>query len=370
MSAVCSLIFPSNHFCRRFGHSAITRQILAALMLGICCLGQQPSASPPPQAAPQNGPKITLDQAIDFALQHNHALLAFSTQIQQNQAQEITASLRPNPVLSVNSLFIPFTAATAENFNQISEFDLGVGYTFERGGKRQRRMQAARDQTSVTKSQVADTKRGLIFNTGQQYINALLARSNVELAQQDLASFQNTVNIGQEQYRAGAISEGDLLKIKLQMLQFQTDLASAEVTLAQSMASLRQLLGYESVPANYELADDLQYQPVTLGLEDLQARALQTRPDLRAAQKGVDAAKSQYELARANGKRDFTTTFQYSHLSGLNTGDLLFSMELPIFDRNQGEIARTHYAISQAQETERESNETVMTDIRNAYEAT
>ena len=345
--------------------------VISALVL---CLsygwGQQPAPAGVPQPAPNASTRVTLEQAIDLALQHNHALQAARTQIQQNRAQEITASLRPNPVLSVNSLFIPFTAATADNFNQISEFDLGLGYTFERGGKRQRRIQAARDQTSVTQSQVTDNSRGVIFNTAQQYINALLAKSNVELAQQDLASFQNTVNIGQEQYRAGAISEGDLLKIKLQMLQFQTDLASAQVNLAQSMASLRQLLGYESVPANYELADELKYEPVTLGVEDLQARALQTRPDLRAAQQSVTASKSQYELARANGKRDLTSTFQYSHVSGLNTGDLLFSMEIPVFDRNQGEIARTRYAITQAEETEREASETVMTDIRNAYEAT
>jgi len=346
--------------------SVETRRVLLVFFCSVACycLGQQPGAS-----SSARGPAITLEQAIDLALKYNHALLAARTQIQQSQAQEMTASIRPNPTLSLNSLFIPFTAATADNLNQVSEFDLGVGYTFERGGKRKRRIQAARDQTAVVESQVKDSERGIIFNTAQQYINALLAKSNVELAQQDLESFQKTVDISQEQYRAGALSERDLLKIKVQLLQFQTDLSSAKLNLAQALVSLRQLLGYESVPENYELADQLAYQPLTLGLEDLQARALQTRPDLRAAQRGLTAAKSQYELARANGKRDVTSTFQYSHVGGLNTGDLLFSMELPIFDRNQGEIARTRYAINQAQETERAAGETVMTDIRNAYEA-
>jgi cobalt-zinc-cadmium efflux system outer membrane protein len=89
---------------------------------------------------------------------------------------------------------------------------------------------------------------------------------------------------------------------------------------------------------------------------------------LRAAQQGVTAAKSGYQLALANGKRDFNGTFQYSHVSGLNTGDVLFAMEIPIFDRNQGEIARTRYAINQFDETAREAEETVLTDIRDAYE--
>src|SRR6185312_4657025 len=129
--------------------------------------------------------RITLDQAIQMALEHNHALRATRTQIQQSQAQELTASIRPNPTFSFNSLFIPFTAATADNINTISEFDVGVGYTFERGHKRQRRISAARDQTAVTQSQVADAERTIVFNVSQQFVNALLAKSNLELATQD-----------------------------------------------------------------------------------------------------------------------------------------------------------------------------------------
>lgn len=316
----------------------------------------------------QGAPRINLEQAIQLALAHNHALQATRTQIAQNQAQEITAAIRPNPVLSLNSLFIPFSSATADNINTISEFDVGVGYTFERGHKRQRRIVAAKDQTAVTQSQVADAERAIVFNVSQQYLNALLAKANVDLATQDLNSFQQTVDIAQIQYKAGQISEGDLLKIELQLLQFQTDRSQAELNLVQALAALRQLVGYDSVTANYDVEGQLEYQPLTVGLADLQAKALASRPDLRAAQQGVTAARSQYQLALANGKRDFSSIFQYSHVSGQNTGDLLFSMEIPIFDRNQGEIARTRYAINQFDETARETEETVLTDIRNAYE--
>lgn len=331
----------------------------------VCAIGVVSAIS----AVAQTPPRVTLDQAIDLAIQHNHALKAARTQIEQSQAQEITAAIRPNPLLSVNSLFIPLTAATADNINTISEFDLGFGYTFERGQKRKRRIEAARDQTTVTESQVADAQRTLAFNVGQQFINALLAKANLELAAQDLESFQQTVNIGEAQYKAGQISEGDFLKIKLQLLQFQNDKSAAQLAQVQALAALRQLLGYESVPANYELDGELVYQPLNAGLMDLEAKALTVRPDLRAAEQGITAAKSQNRLAIANGKRDFDSTFQYSHLSGVNTGGLLFSMELPIFDRNQGEIARTRYAITQSDETARATKEIVMTDVRSAYES-
>lgn len=345
-----------------FGDYARASRSLAIATVALFCAASAGGQTQPPT-------RVTLEQAIDYAVNHNHALLAARTQVQQSQAEETTAAIRPNPTLTLDSLFIPFTAATADNLNNITEYDAALGYTFERGGKRKRRIEAARDATGVTRFQVADTERGIVFNTAQQYVNALLAKSNVDLATQDVSSFQETVNIGEQQYKAGAISEGDLLKIKLQLLQFQTDLSAAQLTLVQSLAALRQLMGYGSVPPDYELADDLSYTPVTPGLEDLQARALNTRPDLLAAQKGVTAAQSQYALARANGKRDLNTTFTYSHVAGLNTGGLTFNIELPFFDRNQGEIARSRFAITQADETAREASETVMTDIRNAYES-
>jgi cobalt-zinc-cadmium efflux system outer membrane protein len=315
--------------------------------------------------------RIDLDQAIQLALAHNHALKAAQSQIPQSQAEEITAAIRPNPVFEYDDLFIPIFSPAQLNsstLDNITEFDVGFSYTFERGHKRQARILAARDQTAQTRSQVSDTERGLTSNVAQQFIDILLAKANLQLAKDDLASFQQTVNLSQEQFRAGAIGEGDLLKIKLQLLQFQMDLSSAKLALVQALASLRQLLGFESVPIDYDVTGELAYTPLGLNQEDLQMRALKLRPDLLAAQQGVTAAQSQFQLAKANGKRNLTTTVDYTHVSDVNTASFALNIEIPIFDRNQGEIARTHYAIAQAQETSAGASETVMTDVTNAYQ--
>ena len=73
--------------------------------------------------------------------------------------------------------------------------------------------------------QVDDNQRTLAFNVAQQFIAVLLAESTLELAQQDVASFQQTVNISEARVKAGDMSEGDLIKIKLQLLQFQSDVS-------------------------------------------------------------------------------------------------------------------------------------------------
>jgi len=307
-----------------------------------------------------------------MALQHNHNLLAARTTIQQSQAEEITANLRPNPVLLGDSLFLPFFQPSQLNssfLDNTAEFDLGISYLFERGKKRQHRLQAAKDQTAVTRSQVADNERTLTFQTASQFIDVQLAESTLALAQDDLKSFQNTVEISEARYKAGDISEDDYLKIKLQLLQFQTDVSQAQLARAQGLSDLRQSLGYESVSADYDVSGDFDYQPLKPGLEDLQAKALQDRPDLRAAQQGVTAANSQYLLQKANGKRDFTGQVNYTHVSDANTASIFGSIQLPIFDRNQGEIARARYAITQAQEQENAANGQVLTDVKDAYEA-
>jgi cobalt-zinc-cadmium efflux system outer membrane protein len=336
---------------------------LGFLNLGVGAALGQPAGSPT---------RIDLDQAIQLALTHNHELKAVRTQIQQSQSQETTAGLRPNPVLTWDALFVPLFSPDQLNsnyMNNITEFDAGIGYTFERGHKRLARLQAARDQTTVVRSQVSDTERGLTFNVAQLFVGALLAKSNLQVAEQNLGSFQQTVSVSEARYKAGAISEADLLKIKLQLLQFQMDVSTARLALTQSLASLRQQLGYDAVAADYDVVGDLAYSPLKLNQEDLQLMALKQRPDMLAAQEGVAAAQSQYLLAKANGKRDLTTTMDYTRGGAANNASFIFNIEIPFFDRNQGEIARTHFAISQAQEGATAASEIVMTDVANAYQA-
>src|SRR5277367_1741785 len=334
---------------------------------------QSQSPSPPQaQVLAQNPGSVTisLDDAIQMALRHNHNLLAVRTTIQQSEAEEVTANLRPNPVLIGDAQFLPIfqpSQFSADYIDDTAQFDLGVSYLFERGKKRQHRLQAARDVTAQTRSSEADNERSLAFNVASGFVNVELAESTLELATQDLKSFQNTVDIGEARYNAGDIGEGDLLKIKLQMLQFQTDVSSARLAQVQGLSDLRQLLGYESITSDYDVAAAFDYQPVKGNLEDFEAKAVQNRPDLKAAQQGVAAANSQHELQKAIGKRDVTGQINYTHIT-YNTVSLFGQVQLPIFDRNQGEIARTGYAITQAQEQEKFANGQVLTDVRDAFE--
>jgi cobalt-zinc-cadmium efflux system outer membrane protein len=330
--------------------------------------------------APSGPVRITLDEAVQMALQHNHNMIAARTAIDQSLDMEVTANLRPNPSLFADWEYLPLGSPARQNpdlYNGVStpdylrnntEGDIGLSYLIERGHKRQARNQAAKDITAQTRSLVADNERGLAYQVATLFVNVQLAESIIDLAQQDLKSFQQTVDIGEFQFKSGGISEDNYLKIELQLLQFEMDLESAQLAREQGLSDLRQLLGYESVSADYDVVDAFDYLPLKANLDDLQMKALQNRPDLRAAVQGVTAANSGYALAKADGKQDVTVTGNYSHVNGINAATFYASIPLAIFNRNQGEIARTNSVIMQMKEEQAFTNGQVLTDVKDAYE--
>lgn len=367
--------------CRNWRRRLRAKLNFAATTRG-CLLGVAIVARMTAASAQSGAPaRITLDEAIQLAMQHNHNMNAARTTIQQSEADERSANVRPNPSLFADWEYLPLGApahqnpavyggqSTADYLHNNTEGDIGLSYLIERGKKRQHRLQAAKDLTAQTRYLVADNERTLTFNVASLFVNAQLAQSTIELAEKDLASFRKTVELGELRYTKGAISEDDYLKIKLQLLQFETDYQQAQLAKIQALSDLRQLLGYESVAPDYDVAGAFDYQPIAGNMEDFQLKALQNRPDLRAAQQGVIAARSQYEVQKTIAKPDVTVQANYSHVNAINAVTFYGSIPLPIFNRNQGQIQHTRIAITQAQEQEKAANGQTLTDVRDAYEA-
>lgn len=314
--------------------------------------------------------RISLSQAERMAVAHNRTLQAERTLILQSKANQITASLRPNPVFEMDALFLPIFsphALTTDNLNNFSEFDAGAKYTFELYGKRKARMKYARAATHVTSYRVSNDVRVLRYRVAEQFIGVLYAESKLRFARRDLATFDKSLAISEKQYKAGSISHGNLLKIKLERLQFQTDLEAARVEVVQVKNQLRQLVGFSALPRKYGVIGHLQAGKLHRSLLGLEAEALRMRPDLEAARRGVVEAQDRWRAAKAYAHPNLSTTFDYTHLSALNNLSAYASIAIPIFNRNQGEIARTSARITEAKDQKRAASEYVLTQVRSAY---
>jgi outer membrane protein, heavy metal efflux system len=334
-------------------------------ILIVCLLLASIPASPQPAPAPPS--VISLDDAIRIALQYNQNLRAQRLNVDQSRAGEITAALKPNPVLTNLVDTIPiFSPQTIRLSTQI--YSEGLSYTVERGGKRERRITVAKDNTDVATKTVADNERQLRFQVAQAYINVLLAKSVLQLAQEDLANYSQQLDLNHARVTAGDLAEADYLKLSLQKLQFEQDLSATQLSLVQAKANLRQFLGYESVADGYDVSGTLAHQKHLVTLDDLERQALANRPDLQVAHGGVTLANDTVALAYADKVRDWTWAADYTNQNfGINGVGVSLSFELPFHDRNQGEIARSQAAVKQAVETESSARVAVLTDVVNAY---
>ena len=345
-----------------------TRILFLALCALLASQAWAQAQTRPPILTSANGPSlITMEDAVRIALQYNQALRAQRLNIDQSKAGEITAGLKPNPTLGNLVDTIPlFSPQNIRLQTQIYEETLS--YTVERGGKREKRVNVAKDNTDVAAKTVNDNERQLRFQVTQAFINVLLAKSVLLLAQDDLANYSQQLDLNKTRLTAGDLAEADYIKLSLQKLQFDQDVSAAQLSLVQAKANLRQLLGYQSVADNYDVSGSLTHTKHDVQLEDLEKQALANRPDLQAAHSGVTLANDTVALAFGNKVRDWTWSTDYTNQNfGINGVGVNLSFELPIHDRNQGEIARSQVAVRQAQETETSAQVGVVTDVVNAY---
>ena len=328
----------------------------------------------PARAQPPGAPArvITADEAVQMALAHNQSLAAHRLDIDQAKADETTAFLKPNLTFySANTDFPVFHPShfTWNNFKNNQSFAEGVSYTFERGGKRKHRLLVAQDATDVTARTVSDAERQLRYDVMQAFIGVLLARSNLDLAKANLQDFSDVVSVNKQRLASGDIAESDFLKIALQKLQFEQDVSAAQVALVQGKASLRQLVGYDNLPGDFDVAGDLVHVKHDVTLDELTQAAIAARPDLQAAQSGIKLANDSLALAVSNRAKDVTGNVEYERDGDLSALGFGVSIDLPIHDRNQGEIARTTVAARQARVAAAAARIGVVTDVETAWAA-
>jgi len=350
---------------------SVFSRILSSLLVALACpvwLGAQGAASPGSlQLAP-----LSMADAVRLALERNQVLRAQRLTIDASRADEITASLRPNPNVSFAASGLWVFNPSRSMFDPTSSpaaYDVGLGYTFERGGKRTKRMTAAEAATDLATKSVLDAQRQLRFQTEQAFIGVLLAKSTADVARQDLKTFSDFVDINQQRVKSGDLAEGDFLPISIQKLQFETDVSAAELGVVQAKALLRQLVGFEALPDDFDVAGDLAFAPVAVTFDDLQRQALESRPDLLAAQSGVVVARNSADLERANRARDVAGGVGYTRDIDGNTMGFGVSFDLGVSDKNQGNIARADVAVRQAVEIEAATRFLVLTDVASAYAA-
>jgi len=304
----------------------VGRALIVLATLAVCI-------APVPAIGQERAARLTLDDALRLAERENPTLRAKRFELDVTRAGEITAGLRPNPSASY----------TAEKFGASGqEYTITVGQTLELGGKRERRLDSARAATRVTRFELDDVRRQVFAQVKRTFTDVLVARTTLALAEQNLKALDDIERIQRFRAERGDISELELTRIQLQRFAFERDAADSRQAIAAATVALRALVGAASVAPDVEIVGDLGFRDLGVTRDEAIQRALAARPDLRAAEGARDKAKADVALARANGRWDITPQLEYKRTdTNDNTFGFGLSLPLRVFDRNQGEIART-----------------------------
>src|SRR5258708_32832901 len=158
------------------------------------------------------GQPVTLnwEQVKSRFLSQNPSLQAGQVTIDESRAVEITAGLRPNPEFNFTTDGFQITPheGVCRPLSGVL-FTPGASVLIERQNKRPKRVDSARLATSGATSDQEDFKRTLTFTARTAFVGTLEAKALLDLAQANLQSYDNVIEVNRTRFQAGDISELD-----------------------------------------------------------------------------------------------------------------------------------------------------------------
>jgi outer membrane protein, heavy metal efflux system len=320
------------------------------LLTGSACVAQTPAP-------------LSMQQAVDLARVQNPSLLAMDAHVTATRQSEITAGLRVDPNFNLTGSDVSLSA----NSNNPYFYSGQVSRLFERGQKRRWRLDIAHSTTDVTRSQYADQQRQVVLAVKTAFTQMLGAKGAFDLAKQNLDDYRKTIDLSRERLRAGDISATDFKRLDLQLAQFESDYDNAHTGLVQASEQLQTLLGYDRPHPGFDITGSLDPPAISATLPDTEQKALEARPDYLAAQQSTRLTDANVKLANADGTTDPTIEGEYDRAGTANSAGFQIGIPLRIFDRNQGEKARTKYEAQASRFAETAARNQVVSDVDQAW---
>lgn len=243
-----------------------------------------------------------------------------------------------------------------------------LSYLHERNHKRELRLASARKSTDIASSTYSDQERTLLFNLRSAFVQTLAAKAVLQNAKENMDYWDRELSINRKRYQAGDLAQVDLDRLELQRVQFESDYESATVNLRTAKIQLLMLLNDSSPIELFDVSGLFDYSDQLMPLDEVRRIALEARPDLKAAAQTIELSKVNHQLAVADGSTDPTFGMDLARNPPI-PAYMGFSVSIPlrIFDRNQGEKARTQIDIRRSERLHDAARALVFSDVDSAY---
>lgn len=294
--------------------------------------------------------RLSLDDAVALFLRQNLDLLMAKFGIESAKGQQITARLFPNPTVSIGTLSAYTQGRNIGNSGQLFG---QVQQLFELAGKRGYRIESAGFGTQSVEAAFEDAVRQLTFTVKDAYNRTQLAQRRLALAEENRDRFSRILDINTIRFKKGYIAEVDLIRIRLQFIDFQSQVIQSIQEGDSARGDLRQLLRV-SPATGLELTSEFDYKRIDPDINRLRTVALDARPDVRSKRFIMSQREADLKLAKAYRIPDVTVGGGYA-VQGSKGPDnqgqvaLNLGLPLPLFNRNQGGIMQAEVAVQSAE---------------------
>lgn len=310
-------------------------------------------------------------------LERNLAVAASKGQLEAAQALRQIAGYKPNPTLQLGAEQFPFYSDMpgtvprffATNGDAAAEPTWTAQYIklFERGGKRESRIEQADAQIDGAKAQILDSFRTQLFALRQAFGAAMLARENLKLAEAMDQEYQQTEDLTVIRVKAGDLAEMELYRVRTGRLPFKQAILDARTAYQQAIKDVANLLNARA--ETLEIQGEFSDQPVRQNAAQLVEAALDHRPDVAVARNNVRGSHAGVRLAEAQRTRDVQLSFEYQRVAGDNALGVVAQIPLFVYNNQKAGVAQAvsleHVAEAQLRAAESQAR----TDVEKAYQA-
>ena len=282
-------------------------------------------------AQAQQPARLTIQEALSLADKQNLDLAAARRQRAVALAGVQIARQRPNPTAN-------FTALRDEPHEGLF-FDQPV----EIGGQRGRRIAVARQEGALTELEITALARQVRRSTREAYYAAAHARAESERLTRVVELAKRLAQIAEERFKTGDVAQLEVIQTGLEVSRAEADLQVARQREKVSTSQLNALLNEPAAKA-WDLAGTLEDSAPTAPLPDLISRAYQSNPELQHLGGEIKVEESHHSLLKAERipNIDFEAGVDFNSPHDFRYGPRSqISIGVPLFSRNQGEIAQS-----------------------------
>lgn len=316
----------------------------------------------------QDSLRLTLPEAEKMFLDSNYQLLAARYNIDASKAQIIQARLWPNPNFSIGHTLFSGTLKQFFPLGANDETTAGLSQLILLAGKRNKQVKIAQANAQLTEYQFFDLMRTLKYTLRTDFYHIYYLQQSAKVYDEEIRALQQIVGAFNEQAGKGYIAEKEVIRIRAQLYSFQSEYSDLIAQVNDVQSELRLILQAKpSVfinPATDSMLLD-KLDPTQYPLTTLMDSAYHNRTDLQIARTNTNISRLNYDYQKALAVPDLSLSVGYDEAGSFlnNYVGVGASIDLPFFNRNQGNIRSAKVQIASALASQKSTQATVEENV-------